>query len=206
MLKLIQKCSLTILILGSTFNSYGVEHGPYGRYTGPHSLGTYTLNHYVSLKSLLIALGGEPAGMDFYCFQDKERGTFLYVTKSERGRGVDGVTLSTFPNCEGLPVKASQIDPAHWSTPEGIGLGSTTDDVLHAYGKPVFAYKLTGRATWGIIANPSDHSQRYFSVGDTGYLYSCLINEKQGCSDDLRTTRIGFDKGKVIWIQISNSE
>jgi hypothetical protein len=49
----------------------------------------------------------------------------------------------------------------------------------------------------------SDHIQ--IDLGDSSYLYTCMIDKKQGC-DDLRATQFGFKQGKVTWISISDSE
>lgn len=208
MFKFIYKCSFAALIIGcSVFSLYGIEHGPYGRYTGPNSLGPFSVNSEVSVKSFLNFFGVQISGKDVYCFKDEKRGIYLYGSVSENGgRDVNFITLSTFPNCENIPVYAAQIDPAVWKTPEGIGISSDKADVEHAYGKPIFVKKLEENSSRDIIANPRSYFGKHVYAGDTSYLYSCRLSEMQSCLDDLRVTRIGFDKGKVIWIQISNSE
>ena len=73
-------------------------------------------------------------------------------TDDEHAPGnVADVLLSSFPNCKGLPVVEATIDPNLWKTPEGIGIGSTKQEVLRAYHSPVAVQKpeKSGR---GVIA------------------------------------------------------
>jgi hypothetical protein len=159
------------------------------------------------MKSLLATLGAEPAGRYTYCFADKGQGLFLYTRLlDDRSKGVGMVFLSSFPNCRHLPILSATIDPGVWKTPEGIGIGSTKQDVLHAYHRPVFWENL-GKGSWESreIAGIRDSEAGQAFVGDSSYLYSCLLDDKQGC-DDLRVTRFGFSQGKLIWIAISDSE
>ena len=207
MLKLIRQYSLAILVPLVAFSACGGQRSPFGQYSGPHSLGPYRLNNDVFLTSLLGTLGTKPSGKGTYCFADKEHGLYLYVQPKDNQSGrVANILLSSFPNCRHLPVLATTVDPAVWKTPAGIGIGSTQEAVLRAYGKPVFVGKLDKKSDVGVIAGVHEPGASLASVGDSSYLYSCLINEKEGCPNDLRVTRIGFSKGKVVWIHISNSE
>lgn len=194
------------LIAGSACPSGGVEPSVFGKYRGPRSLGIYDLDHDRQMKSVLAALGTQPTGKDIYCFEDKEHGTYLYVRSTEGATGrVARVLLSSFPNCKNLPIHSRTIDPKTWRTPEGIGLASTTEEVSRAYGKPVSIRKIGNHGATGVIADPKATEGSQF-VGDTRFLYSCLLSEKEGCADDLRSAKMGFDKGKLIWISLSNSE
>jgi hypothetical protein len=207
MLKLTRQCSLALLILSVAFNAHSGERSPYGRYSGPRSLGPYSLDRDMSMKSLLATFGTKPSGKGTYCFADKEHGLYLYVQpKDDQSGRIANVLLSSFPNCKQLPVLATTVDPDTWKTPEGIGVGSTKEEVVRAYGKPVFVGKLDRKHDVGVIAGVHEPGASQIAVGDSSYLYSCLINEKEGCSDDLRVTRMGFSEGKLIWIHISNSE
>jgi hypothetical protein len=159
------------------------------------------------MKSLLAIFGAKPAGKYTYCFADKEHGLFLYTRPLHDGSGrVAEVFLSSFPNCMHMPILNTTIDPNVWKTPEGIGIGSMKDEVLHAYHQPVFLEKI-GKDSWESmeIAGIRDSEKSQVYVGDFTFLYSCLLDEKHGC-DDLRATRMGFSRGKLIWIAISDSE
>jgi hypothetical protein len=96
--------------------------------------------------------------------------------------------------------------PDLWKTPAGIGIGSTKQEVVHAYGNPVFITKLDKSEELGLIAGIREAGTSRISVGDSSYLYSCLLNEKESCKNDGRSTRIGFSEGKIIWIQVANFE
>ena len=199
--------SVILLCFCSIFTAQTRPHGPFGRYTGPNSLGNYRHDRNISMKSFLSTFGAKPAGRDTYCFADKEHGLYLYAQKGDDRSGlVEVVTLSSFPNCMHMPVIDATIDPNVWKTPEGIGIGSTKEDVLHAYHQPVFSEKI-GKDPWQAVEivgiRDSEKSKVY--VGDWTYLYSCLLDEKHGC-DDPRVTRMGFSRGKLIWIAISDSE
>jgi hypothetical protein len=207
MLKIIRQCSFAFLILLVAFDAYSGERSPYGRYSGPRSLGPYSLDHEMPLKSLLAALGTRPSGKGTYCFADKDHGLYLYVhPKDDRSGQVANVLLSSFPNCQKLPILPATIDPKVWRTSEGIGIGSTKTEIVRAYGKPVFIRKLDRKNDLGVIAGVQEAGASQIEVGDSSYLYSCLLNAKEGCSDDLRVARMGFSEGKLIWIHMSNSE
>jgi hypothetical protein len=194
----------TTLLLSAALSGQTLGHSVYGKYTGPHSLGPYSLERDVSMNSLLTVLGARPSGKDTYCFSDKDRGLYLYVQPMEDGSGrVADVLLSSFPNCRHLPILLTTINPTLWKTPEGIGLGSTKEEVLRAYREPVSRQQLKGGR--GVIADNHDDDLSNVPVGDSGYLYSCLLSDKQGC-DDARVALFGFSKDKLIWIRLSNSE
>jgi hypothetical protein len=155
------------------------------------------------IKPLLQIFGAKPAGKDLYCFADLEMHIYIKLETDEHTPEVDSLTISTFPNCLGVPAAQTSIDPALWRTPQGVGLGSTKEEVLRAYGRPVYlqAYPADVRM---IVANRNDSLVKG-KLDDSHYLYSCLLDEKHGCND-LRVTRFGFDHGKVNWIAISDSE
>src|ERR1035437_1109994 len=99
-MRIFHKSICTILILSATLSGQTTGRSIYGRYTGPHSLGPYSIQHDVSMKSLLAVFGAKPTGKDTYCFVDKEHGLFLYIQPMDDLSGrVAGLLLSTFPNC-----------------------------------------------------------------------------------------------------------
>jgi hypothetical protein len=159
------------------------------------------------MKYLLSLFGTKPAGKDTYCFVDKEQGLYLYLQPMDDGSGrVADLLLSSFPNCRHFPVLGTTIDPSVRKTPEGIGIGSSKEDVIRAYHKPVFDQKSDKNGGRGLIADNHDDDLSHVSVGDSSYLYSCLLSPKQGCDNDQRATQIGFSEDKVIWMRLSNSE
>ena len=183
------------------------QDGPYGHYTGPRSLGTYSHDRRITAKSFLANFGAVPSRRDTYCVADANHRLFLHASvDSEHDREhLDEVFLSSFPNCKHLSVFAAKIDPMIWKTPEGIGIGSTKQAVLKHYGQP--QYNRAGALKPGPdeIAGIGESDQIKIDLGDSSYVYSCMIDEKQGC-DDLRVTQFGFKNGKVLWILISDSE
>jgi hypothetical protein len=104
-----------------------------------------------------------------------------------------------------LPVINATIDPEVWKTSEGIGIGSTKADVLHAYHQPVFSNNLDDKRNSYEIAGIKETELGRPYVGDSSFLYSCLLSEKKACND-LRGARMGFGRGRLIWIAISDSE
>jgi hypothetical protein len=158
------------------------------------------------MKSFLANFGAKPTGRDTYCFADKGHGLYLYARKGDDKSGlVEVVFLSSFPNCMHMPVLDATIDPNIWKTTEGIGIGSTNGDVLHSYHKPTISNQLDKKYGPYEIAGIRDSEKNKVFVGDWTYTYGCLLDEKHGC-DDARVTRMGFSRGKLIWIAISDSE
>jgi len=194
-------------LLGFAFTAFSGQHGPFGRYTGPNSLGPYRHNRNNTVKSVLAALGATASKRDTYCFLDIEHGLYLYARPDEHDSSlVSSVFLSSFPNCRHLPVIPATIDPTVWRTPEGIGIGSTKSEVLRAYPQPVFRDTIEPGKSAYLIAGIRDTELTKAFVGDSSYLYSCLLDEKHGCNDDERVADLGFAKGKLIWFSISDSE
>ncbi len=205
MRQIIKFRALLVLVLGSTLAAQNPS--PWGHYAGPRSLGFYSLDRDTSMKSFLEHFGAKPAGRDTYCFSDPKHGLYLYVRPmDDRSGRVADVLLSSFPNCKGLPTTTTTIDPEIWKTPEGIGIGSSKEALVRAYREPVFTKKLDKKNDLGVIAGIKVAGTSQISVGDQSYLYSCLLNEKEGCKDDSRSARIGFSEGKIIWIHVANSE
>jgi hypothetical protein len=201
------KCIFAIWVICATTGIVVSQHRPYGRYTGPNSLGTYSHDRTITAKSFLASFGTVPSWRDTYCIADADHRLFLHASvDSEHDRGhLDVVFLSSFANCKHLPVVTATIDPAIWKTPEGVGIGSTKQDVLKAYGQPQYSRPEPFKPGPDEIAGMRDSDKIKIELGDSSYVYSCMIAEKQGC-DDLRVTQFGFKHGKVLWISISDSE
>ncbi len=179
----------------------------FGKYRGPASLGAYSHARRAALRPFLARFGAQPSGKDVYCFADIKHGLYLYARiDDEHDRGqVNSVFVSTFPNCRHRAMVDANIDPAFWTTPERVGIGSTRMDVLHAYPFPTFHEKLSRGDARGGIVGMRDSEAATVDFGDWTYIYSCMIDEKNGC-DDLRVAQFGFSHNRVIWISISDSE
>lgn len=206
-MRLSWKCVFVVWLTCAATGIASSQHGPYGRYTGPNSLGIYSHDRAIKLKSFLAYFGMVPSRHDTYCIADEGHEQFLHARiddEHDRGHVVD-VFLSSFPNCRHLPVVTATIDPAIWKTPEGVGIGSTKQAVLKAYGQPQFSHKGTLKPGPDEMAGMRASDRIQIDLGDSSYVYSCMIDEKHGC-DDLRLTQFGFKHGTVIWISISDSE
>jgi hypothetical protein len=201
------KCVFIVWLICAATGISKSQHGPYGRYTGPNSLGTYRLDRAITVKSFLAGFGLQPSRRDTYCIADTNHQQFLHAgVDLEHDRGhLDRLFLSSFPNCKHLEIVTATIDPAMWETPEGIGLGSTKQAVLKAYGQPQFSHKGTLKPGPDEMAGMRTSDRVQINLGDSSFVYSCMIDEKHGC-DDLRVTQFGFKDGTVIWISISDSE
>jgi hypothetical protein len=185
-------------------SSVQIQVGPY---RGPKSLGPYVLDQDVLMKSLLVQFGLQSTRKDIYCFEDKGHETYLYTRPiDDESDRVTEILLSSFPNCRGIAIHQTTIDPAKWKTPEGIGIGSTLNEVLQKYGKPSFQMPINTSWARDVIANPRGLDLSRVYIGDLRIVYSCFASETEGCLNDSRGTEFGFSKGKIIWIQVSNGE
>ncbi len=207
LMRLRWKCFLLAWVFCAAAGTISSQHDRYGRYTGTESLGTYRHDHPITIKSFLAPFGTVPSRRDTYCIADEHHRLFLHASiDAEHDREHVGVVfLSSFPNCKHLSVVTATIDPAAWRTPEGVGIGSTKQAVLNAYGQPQFSHNEALKPGPDEIAGMRDSDQIQIDLGDSSYVYSCMIDEKHGC-DDLRAAQFGFKRGRVIWISISDSE
>ena len=189
-----------IFLVALALTAFSAPYRPAPSYPGPSSLGPYSHDRDVPLKSFLTKLGTQPVrGRETYCFADKEHGLYLYATVDHHGSAVvDTVFVSTFPNCVHLKVEPALIDPGVWKTPEGIGIGSSVDEVLKAYRRPQFSEKLAvGSAAWEIRGIDKSEWPHY-SLGDLRFGYGCYEGEKSIC-DVLSATEMGFKKGELTF-------
>ena len=78
-----------------------------------------------------------------YCLQSADKTYLRLKISSDSPRRVLYLYLSDFSTCNymrGTAVQDTATDLRQWKTPEGIGLGSSVDDVIHVYGKPWSEY------------------------------------------------------------------
>lgn len=142
-----------------------------------------------------------------YCFGDEDRATYLRVKPQPDDSGrVAEIFISSFPNCNGFPLHKAEIKRDSWRTPEGIQIDSSSEEVLHAYGDPTVKAKIDDAFANDLVASLQDRKGIEARMGDVSYLYNCTPPQAKACYSDNRATQIGFKDGKVVWIDISNTE
>jgi hypothetical protein len=174
-------------------------------YAGPDCIGLFCIDAdvHVSLNGLQRKLG-RPAQRasrqsPFYCYQSEDKRTFLYVGVTHDTE-IDGAFLSDFPNCIHTNLAISPSDLHAWKTPEGIGWGSSKDDVLKAYGKPSKVEGANSRTCCGDFLQRYAKGDKRPEIGNEKLLY-------QGDEDhDLSRSEFGLRDGRVSYIFLSDSE
>lgn len=171
------------------------------RYAGPKSLGPFSIQRNTSIFTLSKRLG-KPAHMnsDYFCYQSEDKIGFLVVTRMAGGtrNAVGEVMLSDFRNCLNRPLQIAHENLRKWKTREGIGLGSSKEDVTKAYGKPSSVEDMGTDYRTMILGTP-EHSKMRPEVGTTILGYT-------GASDDLSAAFFGIRDGKVAWLSLSYNE
>ena len=196
----IKKAVLTVAILTAV-----VTASAKGRpYYGPISLGPFRIDRNVSMQSLFDRLGvPSKKARDSFCYRSASDDAFLVLTRMAEvyGESVAGqVTISDFPNCFDLPVQVTNDDLAGWKTGKGIGLGSSRQAVITAYGKPSEISVTKGNVFRWVIhgSSPGLPSIARSKIGDSALSYRS--------DDDLKTTSFGIRANRVVWISMSDSE
>jgi hypothetical protein len=171
-------------------------------YAGPKSLGPFRIDKDVSMKTLFAVLGNPAkATGDTFCYRSADSRAYLVLTRmvAVYDRKVAGsVELSDFRSCVDKPVQITPDPLATWKTERGIGLGSSREDVVKAYGKPSTVDSI-GTDYRAIIHGSPAQSKPNPEVGTTVLGYT-------GASDDLNAAYFGIRAGKVAWISLSKNE
>lgn len=171
-------------------------------YTGPNALGPFRIDRDISMNSLFEKLGRPPKlARDTFCYQSKDGRAYLALTRMDAvydDKIAGAVLLSDFRNCVDRPVQPTSEDLMSWKTEKGIGLGSSTEEVIRAYGKPSSVDRL-GTDYRGIIRGTPEQSRKRPELGTTIMNYT-------GASGDLRAAFLGIRDGKVAWISLSTTE
>ena len=166
-------------------------------YSGPLQLGLFAIDRSVSLSSLFKGLGPPPRSWR-YCYSSPAGGAFLAIAGIHEESGKAGeVLLSDFPNCLHMPVKVSAADLREWRTPEGIGLGSTEEEVLKAYGKPASKGK-TGPKGYAYLLGDYRQGEEVPYIEDEYLDYDGLASW-----GETNVAIFGLRKGKVSYIFLS---
>ncbi len=172
-------------------------------YTGPRCLGPYCVDHDIPLRTLFKQLGPPaPRATQFfpYCYQSQDEKKFLYIDEIGEEPGAAGaVFLSDFPNCMHTGKRVTTEDLSAWKTPEGVGIGSSEDDVIRTYGKPPSESKIDAQDYRFAVRGyrPSDPKP---NIGEKSLLYNDLTG------DDLRAASFSIRNGKVSSIWLSNED
>ena len=147
-------------------------------FLGPDCLGPFCTHGELSLNSLLRHFGLPPqkkTPSPVECFQSQDgQASLHFATDVEETYGVADFLLSDFPNCLHTSKRVTPNRLSAWKTPEGIGLGSSEEDVVKAYGTPSAEKKLDAQRPIleikGLIAGKraGDNQSR---IGDKVIIY-----------------------------------
>ncbi len=173
------------------------------KYAGPRCLGPYCLNRDAVISQLFKQLGPAPRNSEFapYCYESKDHGVFLYLRSAEGvPPTVDAALLSDFPNCMHMATASTADNLNRWKTPEGIGLGSGEQDVLHAYGKPLREGKPDSK-TYRELVKGYEKGDTLPDLGDKELQYGA-----GPAMGDLSLAKFGIRNGKVSYIWLSYSD
>lgn len=169
-------------------------------FIGPDCLSAACVIQGSSLRSLLTRLGssaqkGSPWS-PYYCYHAENDGTFLYLAMGHGSTPeVEAVEVSDFPNCARTSVAITKSDLRQWKTPEGIGLGTSEEEVLRVYGKPTGIGHASAES-WGVIRGHKK-GDSVPDMGDKTLAYS---------SSELEQVVFGIRSGKVSYILVSDEE
>ena len=173
-------------------------------YSGPDCVGLFCIDMdvHVPLNGLQRKLGrpARASGQtDFYCYQADDKRTFLSVQTGDDVE-IHGAFLSDFPNCIHTTPVVSPSDLHGWKTPEGIGLGSSKDDVLKAYGKPSKVEAVNSRTCCGDFFQTYAKGDKRPNIGSEKLLYH------GDETHELSRSEFGLREGRVSYILLSDSE
>jgi hypothetical protein len=199
-----RKSFIWALILWVCSYSYGQNRADKQKYTGPNVLGPFHIDRTVSVRDLFHLLGQTSRfNKEGFCYRTNTT-YFWFSEMAHNPTQVGNVLLSNFPNCMDSHIKISAVVLSEWRTEKGIKLGSTTQEVLKAYGQPTEDIKISGTDyRWIIQGDYLVKENRYTDrkrpeIGDRALAYKI--------SDELRSATFGIRNGKVVWIYLSNSE
>jgi len=186
------------------------------QYAGPQCLGPFCLNVQVSDRSIFERVNGtgKTSGPNPHCYEDESGGFLYFETIDTEPHTVGDVFLSAFPNCLHMYVNKTSKGLREWKTAEGIGLGSTEEDLLKVYGDPTFQIPINESSS-GAQGPKADTAEsiarlriRGFRKGDRSPTVADrrLFYGPDANSNDLRAAEFGICGGKVSWIFLSRNE
>ncbi len=173
-------------------------------FLGPDCLGPACVYGGSPLLSLLARLGTpgqkvSPSGL--YCYQSGGDGTFLYLATGDENvpPQIEAIAVSQFPNCAHTPQTTTKSDLHGLKTPEGIGLGSSEEEVLKAYGKPAKAEEAAS-SSW------ADYAELIRGYAKTDKVPDIGAKSLFYPGGELQRARFGIRNGKVSYIFLSDEE
>jgi len=177
------------------------------QYIGPHALGPFRIDKDVKMNSLLARLGMPPSTKsETFCYRSARGNGFLSLTRMSDVYDdtlAAAVTLSSSRDCVTHPVRLTQEDLAGWKTPEGVGLGSTEEDVHEAYDRPSTVISIDGTnyssIDYGDLASSDHPPAKPPEIGTKALVY-------RGSGNDLSLAEFGIKDGRVVWISLSYNE
>ncbi len=177
------------------------------QYTGPHALGPFRIDKDVKMNSLLARLGMPPSTKsETFCYRSARGNGFLSLTRMSDVYDdtlAAAVTLSSSRDCVSHSVRVTQEDVAGWKTQEGIGLGSTEEQVHEAYDRPSTVISIDGTnyssIDYGDLASSDHPPAKPPEIGSKALVY-------RGSANDLSLAEFGIKDGRVVWISLSYRE
>jgi hypothetical protein len=199
------KMRMIILLFFALIGNYdfGQENGIRLIYKGPNVLGPFHIDRITTVESMFKVLGSQSANKKYYCYQNSNV-YFWFERNSHHLKDVGDVFLSSFANCVDSSAQITTEMLSNWKTENGIGIGGTIKDVIAAYGKPLKDEKIVGTAFRSLIQGDYLVKENRYSniqrpeLGERALIY--------GSTDDFRSAAFGINKGKIVWISLSNSE
>jgi hypothetical protein len=192
-----------LLTMLPTFQASPKKH----KYTGPKCLSAFCFDGGSRMK-LASTFGSLPKKGRLYCYKTSDSKAYLqYQIEDEyrvHGRLVTiGVmAITDFPNCAAQYASlASSSAEAAWKTPAGTGLGSSENDVVRVYGKPVERDTVTATDAAAMMT-AGEHGKPANISADAG---DTLLTYKSDFAD-LSLTWILLRKGKVSGIRLADVE
>jgi hypothetical protein len=173
-------------------------------FVGPDCLGPYCTYGDLSLDDMFRYFGfrsPKNAVSPLQCFQSQDSQASLhFATNVEETSGVADVLLSEFPNClhRRKMITTNRLDT--WKTAEGVGLGSSEEEVLKAYGPPSAVKRLDAKKQIpeikGLLAG--------YRVGDSAPATAekVLVYGPR----ELQAVDFGIRDGKVTYIWLKESD
>lgn len=165
-------------------------------YTGPDCLGPFCAENTIKASNSLLQELEDPRPSSrgsLNCYREPSRHAFAQLEQDEGG---SGLLLSDFPTCAHASRAVERVTTANiqdWKTPEGIGLGSSKENVMRVYGKPTREDKVSNR----FIFRGYESGQVTPDAGDVELFYG---------SEELTWARFGIRRGRVCYVWLANSE
>jgi hypothetical protein len=174
-------------------------------YSGPNCFGPFCLDRAVPIQTAVRQLGTPPLrNSEFgpFCYTHADGKSFLFLdTLAHDSETIGSLLLSDFPNCLHAPVQITRDDLLAWETRQEIGLNSSENDVVNAYGTEFYKEALlqTDENMMKFLIRGYRPDDKSPPIGEYTISYS-------GAEDDLRLAEFCIRSGKVSCIFLSRNE